>query len=609
MPTRRTTASSLGWLMSTGCALLAAELQRTAADLQQINRIGWRDTHEKGIGMRHTHGVTSTISQDHHATIGTDFWHTAVVYQIYPRSFADSNGDGIGDLPGITSRVPYLGSLGVDAVWLTPFYPSALADGGYDVDDHRDVDPLLGTLDDFDVMVSALHAADIKVIVDIVPNHTSNRHGWFVQALAAGRGALERDRYLFRDGRGQGRQEPPNDWESLFGGSAWAPAGDGQWYFHCFAPEQPDLNWENEEVREDFRRTLRFWADRGVDGFRIDVAHGLRKDMSEPYPPWGEIADMIRTDGSHPLWDRDDVHEIYADWRRILDSYDPPRYAVAETDVHPTRRARYASADSLGYAFNFAMQDVDWRADDYRQVINAGLADMINNGSTTSWLLGCHDTPRVASRYGLPLEDGSTAQQVARAWLLTNGVTPHLDRALGEWRARAAIMILLALPGSVYIYQGEELGLHEVADLPPEVLEDPMASRSSSEKGRDGCRVPLPWTPEKPSYGFGPGGAHLPQPDWFGGYAVSVQDADPDSTLNLYRQALALRSRVFAGDGLSWVESEPSVLHFARPSGVRCITNFGTEPIALPAGEVLLSSAPLDHGRLPTDTTVWMHVS
>ena len=554
--------------------------------------------------------MTTTILQDHQTGIDTStaFWRTAVIYQIYPRSFADSNGDGIGDLPGITSRVPYLKSLGVDAVWLSPFYPSALADGGYDVDDHRDVDPRLGTLSDFDAMVSALHHADIKVIVDIVPNHTSDRHTWFLQAVAAGRGSSERDRYLFRDGRGAAGELPPNDWESLFGGSAWAPVGDGQWYFHCFAPEQPDLNWENEEVREDLRRTLRFWADRGVDGFRIDVAHGLRKDMSEPYPPWLEIADIMRTDGSHPLWDRDDVHDIYADWRRIFNSYDPPRYAVAEAAVHPTRRARYAAADSLGQAFNFAMQDADWRPEDFRDVINTGLADMINTGATTSWLLGCHDTPRVASRYGLPLEEGRPAQQVARSWLLTDGVAPDLDRGVGERRARAAIMILLALHGSAYIYQGEELGLHEVADLPAEALEDPMASRSATEKGRDGCRVPLPWNVDEPSFGFGSANAHLPQPDWFGEYAVSVQDADPDSTLNLYRQALELRRELFTASDFRWVESGPPVLHFARSAGIRCIANFGAEPVVLQPGEVLLSSAPIEGDRLPADTTVWLRV-
>jgi alpha-glucosidase len=553
--------------------------------------------------------VTSTIDHDHRAgtAVTTDLWRTAVVYQIYPRSFADSDGDGIGDLPGITSRVSYLRSLGVDAVWLTPFYPSALADGGYDVDDHRAVDPRLGNLADFDAMVRALHSADIKVIVDIVPNHTSNRHPWFVQALAAGPGAPERDRYLFRDGVGSDGKLPPNDWESLFGGSAWAPAGDGQWYLHLFAAEQPDLNWENEEVRADFGDTLRFWADRGVDGFRIDVAHGLRKDISELHLPWGEIADLMREDGSHPLWDRDDVHQIYADWRRIFNSYDPPRYAVAEADVHPARRARYAAADSLGNAFNFAMQDANWQPEDYRRVINSGLADMINNDSTTSWLLGCHDIPRVATRYGLPVEQDRPAYQVAKTWLLTDGTTPRLDRALGERRARAAIMILLALPGSTYIYQGDELGLHEVADLPREVLEDPMASRSTTEKGRDGCRVPLPWSLDGPSYGFGSRSPRLPQPEWFGAYAVSVQDADPGSTLNLYRRALTLRSHLFAGNDLRWVESEPSLLlHFERGGGVQCATNFGAEPVALPAGEVLLSSAPLGDGRLPGDTTVWI---
>jgi alpha-glucosidase len=562
----------------------------------------------KTMGMRHTRRVTSTLGQDHLASTeaATDLWRTAVVYQIYPRSFADSNGDGIGDLPGITSRVPYLRSLAVDAVWLSPFYPSALADGGYDIDDHRQVDPRLGSLADFDAMVSSLHAANIKVIVDIVPNHTSNRHPWFIAALAAGRGTPERDRYLFRDGHGRGGELPPNDWESLFGGSAWAPAGDGQWYFHCFAAEQPDLNWENEEVREDFRRTVRFWADRGADGFRIDVAHGLRKDMSEPYQPWGEISDLMREDGSHPLWDRDDVHEIYADWRRIFNSYDPPRYAVAEAIVHPSRRARYASADSLGNAFNFDMLDADWRADDYRSVINSGIADMISNGSTTNWLLSCHDTPRVATRYGLPLEKDRLAQQVARAWLLNDGATPRLDPALGERRARAAIMILLALPGSTYIYQGEELGLHEVADLPREALEDPMASRSTKEKGRDGCRVPLPWSSDGPSYGFGAQAAHLPQPDWFSAYAVSVQEADPRSTLNLYRRALALRGGLFAGNDFGWVDSEPSVLHFACGDGVRCVTNFGADPASLPPGEVILGSAPLADGRLPSDTTVWL---
>ncbi|MET9830969.1 alpha-amylase family glycosyl hydrolase [Streptomyces sp. NPDC006385] len=540
-----------------------------------------------------------------------DWWKNAVIYQIYPRSFADTDGDGVGNIAGITSRVPYLSRLGVDAVWLSPFYPSALADGGYDVDDYRDVDPRLGTLQDFDAMVEALHGAGIKVVVDIVPNHTSDRHEWFRAALAAGRDSRERRRYIFRDGLGPEGELPPNDWESLFGGPAWEPVGDGQWYFHLFAKEQPDLNWDDDEVRDDFLRTLRFWSDRGVDGFRVDVAHGLVKDMSEPFAPWTEVAEAGRTDGSHPLWDRDAVHEVYAEWRRVFNEYDPPRFAVAEAGVHPSRRARYASADGLGQAFNFEMQEAGWRSADFHKAIDSGLQQTYQHGSTTTWLLGCHDAPRVATRYGLPEDPERTTMDAARQWLLTDGTTPTLDRALGERRARAAALVTLALPGSTYIYQGEELGLHEVGDLPPEVLEDPIATRSGGrEKGRDGCRVPLPWSAEGPSFGFGPGPARPPQPSWFGHYAVSVQAEDPDSTLTLYRRAMELRTALNTGADFEWIESGPAdVLHFRRPGEWHCVTNFGTEPVVLPEGEVLLSSAPLEAGRLPQDATAWLRVS
>ncbi|KUL21317.1 glycoside hydrolase family 13 protein [Streptomyces regalis] len=540
-----------------------------------------------------------------------DWWKNAVIYQIYPRSFADTDGDGVGNIAGITSRVPYLSRLGVDAVWLSPFYPSALADGGYDVDDYRDVDPRLGTLQDFDAMVEALHGAGIKVVVDIVPNHSSDRHAWFRAALAAGRDSRERRRYIFRDGLGPAGELPPNDWESLFGGSAWEPVGDGQWYFHLFAREQPDLNWDDEEVRDDFLRTLRFWSDRGVDGFRVDVAHGLVKDMSEPFAPWTEVAVTGRTDGSHPLWDRDAVHEVYAQWRRVFDEYDPPRFAVAEAGVHPSRRARYASADGLGQAFNFEMQEAGWWSADFRKAIDSGLEQTYEHGSTTTWLLGCHDAPRVATRYGLPEDPELTTMNAARQWLLTDGTTPTLDRALGERRARAAALVTLALPGSTYIYQGEELGLHEVGDLPPEVLEDPIATRSGGrEKGRDGCRVPLPWAADGPSFGFGPGPARPPQPSWFESYAVSVQAEDPDSTLTLYRRAMQLRTALNTGADFEWIESGPAdVLQFRRSGGWLCLANFGTESVALPAGEVLLSSAPLEAGRLPQDATAWLRVA
>jgi len=546
------------------------------------------------------------LSQPDQAKDEVPWWRTAVVYQIYPRTFADSNGDGIGDLPGITSRVPYLRELGVDAVWLCPFYPSALADGGYDVDDYCNVDPRFGTLADFDALITVLHSAGLKVLIDIVPNHSSNRHPWFVEALASRPGSAARDRYIFRWGAGSAGDQPPNDWQSQFGGPAWEPAGDGQWYLHLFAAEQPDLNWHNQQVRADFRRTLRFWADRGVDGFRVDVAHGLIKDLNEPYQPWSRLSDITRPDGSHPLWDREELPEVYREWRQVFGSYDPPRIAVAEAAVHPTRRHRYG-ADGLGMAFNFEMQEADWDPADYRRVIDSGLGDLAK-GNTPTWLLGCHDTPRVATRYGLPRQDGGTAQQIARQWLLTDGRQPSVDPTLGQRRARAAIMVLLALPGSTYIYQGDELGLPEVPDLPAEELQDPMAIRSKGkEKGRDGCRVPLPWTTDGPSFGFGPGPARPPQPPWYGEYSVDGQSTQRDSTLALYRATLALRRTLLAGDDFAWQDTgSDNVMAFRRAGAWLSITNFGPRSFAMPAGDLMLASSPLDLDQLPTDTTAWL---
>jgi alpha-glucosidase len=537
-----------------------------------------------------------------------NWWRQAVVYQIYPRSFADADGDGIGDLRGVLSRVSYLAELGVDAVWLSPFYPSELADGGYDVADHRDVDPRLGTLEDFDAMVRALHDVGIKVIVDIVPNHTSDQHAWFQEALAAPRGAAARDRYLFRDGGGPDGSEPPSDWESLFGGPAWQRTPDGQWYHHIFAPEQPDLNWEHREVREDFVRTLRFWSDRGVDGFRVDVAHGLVKDLSEPFRPSSEMAARFVEDGDHPWWDRDAVHEVYAEWRRVFDEYDPPRAAVAEAWVPDHRRARYAVPEGLGQAFNFSLLEAEWDAAAFRKAISESLRFAGHTGASSTWVLSNHDVVRHASRYGLPQDrQGDTGQ----AWLASGGTDPVLDRETGLRRARAATLLMLALPGSSYLYQGEELGLHEVGDLPEDLLQDPMWERSGHTlKGRDGCRVPMPWTSDGPSYGFGDAAAQLPQPDWFAEAAVSRQDGDASSTLSLYRTALRLRRELQGPEELSWVggsTTADTVVHLARPGGWQSVTNFGTDPMPLPAGELLLTSDPLIvEGLLPGDTTVWL---
>ncbi|MFD5404721.1 glycoside hydrolase family 13 protein [Streptomyces griseorubiginosus] len=537
-----------------------------------------------------------------------DWWRQAVVYQVYPRSFADADGDGLGDIRGVTEHLGHLAALGADALWLSPFYPSELADGGYDVADYRDVDPRLGSLDDFDAMVAEAHRLGLKVIVDLVPNHTSHQHVWFQEALAAGPGSAARARYVFRDGRGAHGELPPTDWQSVFGGSAWRRVPDGQWYLHLFAPEQPDLDWSHEEVREDFRTTLRFWSDRGVDGFRVDVAHALVKDLTEPLRDLGDLPGVAEEaldrlpPGSHPYWDRDEVHEIYRDWRTILDSYTPPRTAVAEAWVPGARRALYARADELGQAFNFEYLQAPWDADALRQVITDSLATARAAHASATWVLSNHDVVRHASRLVLPPGTDENA------WLLAGGQAPAVDLAQGLRRARAATLLMLALPGSSYVYQGEELGLPEVADLPFEVLQDPIWEQTGRvRKGRDGCRVPLPWTTTGPSYGFGAGGAWLPQPEWFAEYAVEAQDGTEGSTLELYRTALRLRRKLLQGEDLTWTDTAPAgVLDFVRHEGWRCVTNLGETAVPLPEGEVLLASGPPADGLLGPDTTVWL---
>ncbi|MFF0643126.1 glycoside hydrolase family 13 protein [Streptomyces tendae] len=556
-----------------------------------------------------TASTASTASTPDLSSKDPDWWRQAVIYQVYPRSFADADGDGLGDLRGVTQRLTHLAALGVDALWLSPFYPSELADGGYDVDDYRDVDPRLGTLDDFDAMAAEAHRLGLKVIVDLVPNHTSHRHAWFREALAAGPGSAARDRYVFRDGRGANGELPPTDWQSVFGGSAWQRVPDGQWYLHLFAPQQPDLNWENEQVRADFRTTLKFWCDRGVDGFRVDVAHALVKDLTEPLRDLGspelsgEAALAQFAPGTHPFYDRDDVHEVYRDWRKILDAYTPPRTAVAEAWVPGPRRVLYARPDELGQAFNFEYLETGWDAAELREVITGSLADARAAGASATWVLSNHDVVRHATRLVLPPDTDTDA------WLLSGGHAPAVDPAAGLRRARAATLLMLALPGSAYLYQGEELGLPEVADLPTEVLQDPIWEQTGHvRKGRDGCRVPLPWTTEGPSYGFGAGGAWLPQPPSFAAYAVQAQDGVAGSTLELYRTALRLRRKLLDGESLTWSDDVPAgVLRFDRSDGWRCVTNLSAAAVDLPAGEVLLSSAPLeDGGRLGPDTTVWL---
>ncbi|MEX5261073.1 glycoside hydrolase family 13 protein [Kocuria sp. CPCC 205263] len=542
-------------------------------------------------------------------TVATDpdWWRTAVVYQVYPRSFADSDGDGVGDLGGLLSRLPYLAALGVDAIWLSPFYPSPLADGGYDISDYRDVDPRLGTLDDFDRVVAAAHGLGVRIIVDIVPNHTSDQHPWFQEALASPKGSPARDRYIFRDGTGDDGACPPANWVSHFGGPAWERLADGQWYCHLFAKEQPDLNWDHPEVRQYFEDTLRFWADRGVDGFRIDVAHSLAKDLSHPLRDQPTLDRMLPMDGTDPLYDREEVHTIYQEWRRVFDEYDPPRMAVAET-WHPVneRTYLYARPTELGQVFDFSLLKSPWGADRFRAVIDQAMAGHTGAGGGLTWVLSNHDVPRHASRLALP-HDADLDE-----WLLADGRHPVLDPRRGLDRARAATLMMLALPGSPYLYQGEELGLPEVPDLPREALQDPVWERTGHTlKGRDGARVPLPWTRTGTSFGFGDGGAWLPQPESFGELSVEAQDGVDGSTLELYRAALRIR-RAHPGlgtAGFAWAGAPARCLAFDRGPGFRCLVNLSDECVPLPEdAEVLLASAPVPGGQLPPDHTVWLAV-
>ncbi|MEW2530175.1 glycoside hydrolase family 13 protein [Streptomyces sp. NPDC047071] len=541
---------------------------------------------------------------DHTSGTRTDWWREAVIYQVYPRSFADADGDGMGDLRGVRDRLPYLKDLGVDAVWLSPFYASPQADAGYDVADYRAVDPMFGTLDDADALIREAHDLELRVIVDLVPNHSSDRHDWFRRALAEGPGSPLRDRYHFREGKGADGELPPNDWESIFGGPAWTRTEDGAWYLHLFAPEQPDFNWEHPAVRDEFRSILRFWLDKGVDGFRVDVAHGLVKAAGLPDIGHHDQLKLLGND-SMPFFDQDGVHAIYRSWRQVLAEYADDKVLVAEAWT-PTveRTALYVRPDEMHQAFNFQYLGTHWDAVELRAVIDSSLAAMRPVGAPATWVLSNHDVTRHATRFANPPGLGTQLR------------TPG-DRALGLRRARAATLLMLALPGSAYLYQGEELGLPDVTDLPDEARQDPSFHRAQGQDGfRDGCRVPLPWTKDGSSYGFGAGGSWLPQPAGWGELSVQAQTGDPASTLELYREALRVRRarpELGAGDALQWLDAPEGVLAFRR-EGFVCTANTTGTAVRLPApGRALLASADVETAadavvELPADTTVWWAV-
>ena len=532
------------------------------------------------------------------------WWRGAVIYEVYPRSFADGNGDGTGDIAGLRSRLPYLRELGIDAIWVTPWYVSPLADGGYDVADYRAIDPAFGTLEEAELVIAEALALGIRTIIDVVPNHVSDQHEWFQAALAAGPGSPERDRFWFHPGKGESGEQIPTHWISDFQGSTWTRTTDpdgtpGEWYLHLFAPQQPDLNWTHPDVVAEFESVLRFWFDRGVAGIRIDSAALLVKDPSLPEVP------AHPGPGEHPHVDRDELHDVYRGWRAVADAYDGTRVLVGEVWLQDTARfAQYLRPDEMHTAFNFDFMARPWDAKQLRESIEITLAAHGPVGAPATWVLSNHDVTRPVTRYGR----GDTSF----AFTTKRFGTPT-DMTVGVRRARAAALLTAALPGSLYVFQGDELGLPEVEDLPLDVLQDPMYFRSGGvDPGRDGCRVPLPWSGTSEPYGFSPDGSSarpwLPQPATWAQLTVAAQEADPASTLHLYRDLLAIRRCESAlGDGpTTWIDTPDDVLAFARGDLV-CVVNLGDEPAALPAHtDVLLASDPLVAGLLPRDTAAWL---
>lgn len=548
------------------------------------------------------------------------WWRDAVVYQIYVRSFRDASGDGIGDLAGIRESIGDLAALGVDAIWLNPCFTSPQRDHGYDIADYFAIDPDYGTVDGLEQLVQVAHAHGIRVLMDMVANHCSVEHAWFREAIEAGPGSRARGRFLFRDGRGNDGEAPPNNWQSVFGGPAWtrvteADGRPGQWYFHAFDPGQPDFDWRNPEVADYFHRVLRFWFDRGIDGFRIDVAHGNVKTA--------DLADWPGADdgtGGHnyAMWDQPEVHEIYRSWRAIADSYSPAKFFVGEIWVPSAERlAAYVRSDELHQAFNFDLLVQPWDAGRMRAAIERGL-ELAASAGPPAWVLSNHDVHRTTTRYGQRqiLDELDATDMIAGA--RRRG---EVDLELGERRSRAAAALLLALPGTTFLYQGEELGLPEVFDLPEHARQDPIWLRSGgAELGRDGCRVPLPWDAEADTFGFssrGPVATWLPQPEWFGDFAASRQRSDPASTLNLYRRLIRRRRELFGSAGqVRWLSSDcPGLLAFARGGGA-CVVNLSGDDIRVPAewglASLVISSTKVsaaDGAVVPADSASWYALS
>ncbi len=557
-----------------------------------------------------------------------EWWRTSVIYQIYPRSFADGNGDGMGDLQGVTSRLESLAELGVDAIWFSPFFKSPQKDAGYDVSDYKDIDPLFGNLADFDALVAKAKTLGLRIIVDLVPNHSSDQHVWFQAALKAAPGSAERNRYMFRDGKGENGELAPNNWESVFGGQAWtrineADGTPGQWYLHIFDSTQPDFNWENEEVREEFDSVLRFWLDRGAAGFRIDVAHGMIKvdglpdvvhhsstmsgqDSPDDVKTQESEDELIsRLEKENPFWGQPGVHAINKRFRKILDEYDE-RVMCGEAWVHPiSRMARWVRPGEYHQTFNFGYLETPWNKEKLQAVVTESLNAFGSVDAPSTWVLSNHDVIRHATRMGY--------DEIPRQG---DGVGPKYqqpDEAKGQRRARAASAFMLGLPGGAYIYQGEELGLPEHTTLENKYREDPTFFRTNGERvGRDGCRVPLPWEAgANDSNGFSTTGkSWLPQPDSYKKYARSAQEGVAGSTLELYKALLKARKQFDMGNGVfRWAPEfmDESLLAYIN-NGILVLSNFNGDPAVIPAGEILATTQHdlTIEGELEHDHTVWI---
>lgn len=540
----------------------------------------------------------------HEAVAGAEWWRSGVIYQIYPRSFADSNGDGMGDLVGITKHLGDIADLGVDAVWLSPFYSSPQKDAGYDVSDYTDVDPLFGSLADFDALVDRAHELNLRVMIDLVPNHTSDQHKWFQEALVSPVGSAARNYYHFKEGKGENGELPPNNWQSMFGGPAWTRLEDGQWYLHLFDSSQPDLNWENPAVHREFEAILRFWLDRGIDGFRVDQPHAMAKAEGLPDHPYVETAGagFVEGQADPPMWFQDSVHEIFRSWRKILESYPGDRAMCGEAYVLPlAKMALWVRPDEFHQTFNFRFLDAGWDKQALVSAINESFEAFDAVGAPSTWVLNNHDVIRHVSRFG-----GDFGRTTASDGIGPDAVQP--DNALGLVKARAATLFMLGLPGASYLYQGEELGLPEHTTLAAKFRQDPTFFRTNGKRvGRDGARVPLPWLKGGTTNGFTAAEtAWLPQPENFAELSRDQQTAS-DSTLEMYKAALKLRSELGLGQGsFSWV-SDDTVLSYQNQD-VLVIHNFGDSPVALPEGEVLIASAPLGSGKLPANVTAWLRV-